>query len=60
MKLKVVAIIQARQGSTRLPGKIMKEVLSKSLLGYLLDRVSRAKTINKIVVATTIQKMTIL
>ncbi len=51
---KVVAIIQARQGSTRLPGKSMKEVLSKPLLGYLLDRVFRAKTINEIVVATTL------
>ncbi|MBA3604236.1 MAG: glycosyltransferase family protein [Parachlamydiaceae bacterium] len=50
---KIVAIIQARQGSTRLPGKSMKEVLLKPLLGYLLDRITHAKTINEVVVATT-------
>ena len=51
--LEVVAIIQARQGSTRLPGKVMKEVLGKPLLGYLIERAKRAKLLNKIVVATT-------
>jgi spore coat polysaccharide biosynthesis protein SpsF len=51
--LKVVAIIQARMGSTRLPGKVMKEVLGKPLLEYQIERVRRSKLINKIVVATT-------
>ena len=40
-------------GSTRLPGKIMKEVLSKPLLEYQIERVRRSKLINQIVIATT-------
>ncbi|MEI2428174.1 glycosyltransferase family protein [Priestia megaterium] len=51
--MKVVAIIQARMGSTRLPGKIMKEVLGKTLLEYQIERIKRSKLIDKIVVATT-------
>ena len=34
----VIAIIQARTGSTRLPGKVMKEVNGESLLKYQTDR----------------------
>lgn len=51
--MKVVAIIQARMGSTRLPGKIMKEVLGKTLLEYQIERIKRSKLIDEIVVATT-------
>lgn len=51
--MKVVAIIQARMGSTRLPGKIMKEVLEKPLLEYQIERVRRSKLIDEIVIATT-------
>jgi spore coat polysaccharide biosynthesis protein SpsF len=54
--VKVVAIIQARMGSTRLPGKVLKEVLDKPLLEYLLERVKRSKLIDEIVVATTLKK----
>ncbi|PEB51543.1 acylneuraminate cytidylyltransferase [Bacillus pseudomycoides] len=54
--MKVAAIIQARMGSTRLPGKIMKKVLDKTLLEYQIERVKRAKTINQIIVATTTNK----
>lgn len=54
--MKVVAIIQARMTSTRLPGKVLKTVLEKPLLEYQLERVSRSKLIDEIVVATTINK----
>lgn len=54
--MKVVAIIQARLGSTRLPGKILKKVLSKPLLEYQIERVRRAKTIDQIIIATTIKE----
>ncbi|MDR2522913.1 MAG: glycosyltransferase family protein [Synergistaceae bacterium] len=51
---KVVAVIQARMTSTRLPGKVMMPVLGKPLLGYELERAARAERISKIVVATTV------
>ncbi|MBI4138609.1 glycosyltransferase family protein [Candidatus Uhrbacteria bacterium] len=48
-----LAIIQARMGSTRLPNKVLMEVGGVSLLEYEIRRVRLAKTIDKIVVATT-------
>ncbi|KXG76348.1 cytidylyltransferase domain-containing protein [Thermotalea metallivorans] len=50
---KVVAIIQARMGSTRLPGKILKKVKGKTVLEHVVYRVQQAKQIDKIVIATT-------
>lgn len=52
----ILAIIQARVSSTRLPGKVMKEILGKPLIGYLLDRLNHSKKINKITVATSTDK----
>ena len=49
--MKVVVIIQARMGSTRLPGKVMKEILGKPVILWDLDRVSLSKLIDEIVVA---------
>jgi spore coat polysaccharide biosynthesis protein SpsF len=51
--MKTVAIIQARMGSTRLPGKVMKKVAGKSLLEQQLMRVGRCKMLDAVVVATT-------
>ncbi|MCA0754950.1 glycosyltransferase family protein [Paenibacillus sp. N4] len=51
--MRISAIIQARMGSTRLPGKVLKTVLGKPLLEYQLERVARSKLLNSIVVATT-------
>jgi len=50
---KVGLIVQARMGSTRLPGKTMKEVNGKPLLGYLLDRLLKVPGAPLIVVATS-------
>ena len=49
---KIGVIVQARMGSKRLPGKIMKEIINKPMIEYLLNRISNSKTINEIVVAT--------
>lgn len=51
--MKVTAIIQARMGSTRLPGKILKKVNGKPLLFYQLERIKGSKLIDEIVIATT-------
>jgi spore coat polysaccharide biosynthesis protein SpsF len=53
---KIVAIIQARMGSTRLPGKVLKEIGGKFILEILVNRLKRAKRISSIVVATTERK----
>lgn len=51
--MKVLAITQARYGSTRLPAKILKEVNGQTLLEIHLKRILQAKSINKIKIATT-------
>jgi glutamate-1-semialdehyde 2,1-aminomutase len=51
--MKVVAIVQARMGSTRLPGKVMKTVTGQPLISLLLSRLARSKEINEIIVATS-------
>ncbi|WP_102692921.1 cytidylyltransferase domain-containing protein [Rummeliibacillus pycnus] len=52
----VIAIIQARMGSTRLPGKILKEVNGKPLLLHQINRLKHSKLIDQLVIATTIEK----
>ena len=51
--MKVVAIVQARLGSTRLPGKVLKPVGTRSLIGVLLERLSKSKEIAEVLVATS-------
>jgi spore coat polysaccharide biosynthesis protein SpsF len=53
MKNKVVLIIQARMGSTRLPGKSMMKLAGVPLVGRILERVKKVKTIDEIVLATS-------
>jgi len=54
--MKVVAIVQARMGSTRLPNKVMKEIGGVPMIELLLARLSRAKEVDQIVVATSIDQ----
>lgn len=52
--MNVIAIIQARMSSTRLPGKILKDLVpGTSALEYMLKRISPSKELQKIIVATT-------
>lgn len=52
--MKTAAIIQARFGSTRLPGKIFKDLCGKPVLWHVVNRLSHSKFLDKIIVATTI------
>ena len=48
-----LAIIQARMGSTRLPGKVLMNVHGKSLLKQLVDRIRPSEMLDEIIIATT-------
>jgi spore coat polysaccharide biosynthesis protein SpsF len=49
-------IIQARMGSKRLPGKVLKKIAGKTLLDHVLDRLNLLMLPNEVVVATSIEK----
>lgn len=51
--MKVVAIVQARMGSTRLPNKVMKPIGGVPMIELLLSRLSKSTEISKIVLATS-------
>lgn len=53
--MKVVAIVQARMGSTRLPGKVSLDLAGEPMLARGVNRTCRAQTLDKVVVATTVQ-----
>ena len=50
----VVAIIQARMSSTRLPGKVLLPLANKPVLAHVVERLSYSRLIEKIVVATSV------
>lgn len=52
-KCKVVAIIQARIGSTRLPGKVLKRVEGKPMLGWVIKCLKASKLVNQVIVAVS-------
>lgn len=52
-KPKVVALVIARMTSTRLPGKGLKDICGRPLLGHIVDRLRAVKCIDKIVLTTT-------
>ncbi len=53
--MKVVAIIQARMASTRLPKKVLVEILGKPLISHLLIRLKGVESLDEVVLATTVQ-----
>ncbi|MBV9241077.1 MAG: 3-deoxy-manno-octulosonate cytidylyltransferase [Acidobacteria bacterium] len=48
----IIAVIPARYSSTRLPGKMLREIGGKPLILHTLDRARSAKTVDRVIVAT--------
>ena len=49
----ILAILQARMSSTRLPGKVLKPLLGRPMLARQLERLKRSKRIDRLVIATS-------
>jgi len=54
--LKKAVIIQARYGSTRLLGKVLKKIKDRIILDYVIDRLKLCKNLDEIILATTTNK----
>ncbi|WP_205334624.1 cytidylyltransferase domain-containing protein [Flavobacterium fluviale] len=54
MESNIIVVTQARFNSTRLPGKVLKEVKGKTLLQIHLERIHQCKKVSDIIVATTL------
>ena len=54
--MKVVALVQARMGSTRLPGKVLKSIVSKPMIELLLARLSQSNELDEVAVVTSEEK----
>jgi spore coat polysaccharide biosynthesis protein SpsF len=51
--MKIVAVLQARMSSSRLPGKVLKPLCGEPMLWRQIERVNRSKLIDKLIVATS-------
>src|ERR1700689_1100154 len=51
-----VAIVQARMGSSRLPGKVLEVVAGRPMLWHIVDRLRRAPGVTAVVVATSVSE----
>jgi spore coat polysaccharide biosynthesis protein SpsF len=51
--MRILAIVQARMNSSRLPGKVLKDIAGQPMLVRVVERVRRAKQVTDVVVATT-------
>lgn len=51
--MKVIAFVQARMSSSRLPGKVLKKIIEKPMLDHLISRLSYSKLIDEVVVVTS-------
>src|SRR6185312_5792849 len=55
--IRIVAVIQARMGSTRLPGKVLKPVAGQPLLWHIIHRLDRKSVVEDIAIATTVNPL---
>ena len=55
--MKIAAIVQARMGSSRLPGKVLEDVIGKPMLWHLINRLKRSKSLDEIIIATTFSEV---
>ena len=49
----IPVIVQARMGSSRLPGKVMKKIQDKNILQYMINQIQTCKRVSEIIIATT-------
>ncbi len=54
--MKYLAIIQARCGSFRLPGKVLKELCGKTDLEWVIERVKKSRYVDEVIVATSMNE----
>ena len=55
LTMKIVAIIQARMSSQRLPGKSLMDIQGQALLGHVIDRARASATVDEVMLATTVE-----
>src|SRR3974377_204573 len=55
--LKVVVVIPARYGSTRLPGKPLVSLAGRPMIQYVFERAKQAQTVQRVIVATDDQRI---
>ncbi len=55
-RMKYLALIQARCGSTRLPNKILKDLCGKPSLQRMIERVNKSERVDEVMVVTSIEK----
>ncbi|MFI7450586.1 cytidylyltransferase domain-containing protein [Nonomuraea sp. NPDC049714] len=53
--MRIVGIIQARMGSTRLPGKVLRDLGGRTVLGWVVRAVRESQAVDELVVATTVR-----
>jgi len=53
----ILALIQARMGSSRFPGKVLQDLCGHPMLWHVVHRVGKARSIGKVVVATTVESV---